>query len=117
MNRRRKTPLVSDELTAATDAAGSWTRLLFQRADPKLALRAAQAMAQTIDRTLGVAGALAQTGRTVDLTGLEELIGRLTAAAIDLDDDDRRQIQPTLNGLLHSVARLENALHPPRGTG
>ncbi len=117
MTRRLHPSCTSDELTTAAEFAADWTRLLFQRASPGLALQSAQAMALSVDRTLGVARALAQSGRRVDLAGLEELIGRLTAAAIDLDDTDRREIEPALSGLLRSLAALELALHPPLGVG
>jgi hypothetical protein len=113
MTRAQPPPTVSDELSAASEQAADWVRLLFQRANPKAALHAAQTLAQSAERTLQLACVLAQSGRAVDLSGLEEQIGRLTAAAIDLEDEDRRQMQPILGMLLHRLASLEHALHPP----
>ena len=114
MTRAHPLPPTPDEQAAASEKAEDWVRLLFQRAKPHMALHAAQTQAQSAERTLQLARVLAQSGRDVDLTGLDEQIGRLTAASIDLDDDDRRQMLPALIGLLHNLSLLERAIHPPR---
>lgn len=113
MTRSHPRAVAPSDLAAASDMAADWVGLLFRRANPQAALQAAQALARSVEHTLALAGVLARSGRAVDLAGLEDLIGRLTAAAIDLDDSDRVQMQPVLSGLLHSLASLERALHPP----
>jgi hypothetical protein len=83
----------------------------------EMRLRAAQAMAAGLLRTVRIAAALVAAGRTVDLDGIDDLIGRLCARALDLPpeqgllltDDLRRLL--TESDTLH--ARLSGRELPP----
>jgi len=87
-----------------------WTRAFFPACDNAAAVAAAEALAQSAERILRLAQALAQAGRTIDLTGLEHGVGRLTASALDLDPIDGRRLRPALIGLLNGLDRLEHTV-------
>jgi hypothetical protein len=59
---------------------------------------------------LRVARALVQSQRPVDLAGLQDTIGRLCAAALDLPRDQGRALQPRLAAVLAELDALEHAL-------
>jgi hypothetical protein len=82
--------------------------LLFARADPGAERHAAQAMAATITRTLRMATALAGSGRAIDIVGLDNWVGRLTARTLDLDPAEGRALRPALLALLGDLDRLEH---------
>ena len=63
-------------------------------------------LAGRLSRTIGVARALAGSGRTVDLTGLDDGIGLLCAQTLDLPAEEARALLP----LLHNVLTEVNAL-------
>lgn len=70
------------------------------------------ALAQ-ITAILAVASGLAQTGRPLDLTGLEAATGRLCALALDLPPGDGRRLAPALIELRDRLDGLCAALRPP----
>jgi hypothetical protein len=72
-------------------------------------IAAVQAVAEELMHTLDVAGALASSGRVVDLTGLDQQIGLLCAKALDLPPDAGRGVRPrliVLSGALEALSRL-----------
>ena len=71
-------------------------------------------LASRLSRTIGLARALAQNGRRVDLTGLEDGIGMLCAQTLDLAPSEGREMLPLLHDVLVQVEALSAALH---GTG
>ncbi len=68
-------------------------------------------LASRLSRTIGLAHALAQNGRTVDLTGLEDGIGMLCAQTLDLPTPDGRAMLPLLYDVLSQVNALSATLH------
>jgi hypothetical protein len=104
----------------AEKPAPDWVERFFARADPGAEFDAANALAESAERTLLVSIALARGGRAIDLHGLENWIGRLTASALDLDPGDGRRLRPALVGLLHCLDTLEEIVRSsdlPRKTG
>lgn len=91
--------------------------LLFTRKNPDGERDAVMALAASAQRTLRVARSLAETGRPIDLYGLDRMIGLITAQTLDLEPDDGRKLRPTLIGLLLDLDRLEHAMrgHAPGG--
>ncbi|MBO1073833.1 hypothetical protein [Roseomonas marmotae] len=72
-----------------------------------------QAVLASIDRmdsTLAVAIALADSGRTLDLGGLEEEMTRLCGAALMLPTAEGQALRPAMAGLLARLERLSAAL-------
>jgi hypothetical protein len=57
-----------------------------------------------------LARAMLEASRTVDLTGLDDGIGRLCAAALDLPPAEGRQLRPTLEALRCELERLDALL-------
>ena len=73
----------------------------------------AAAVAREADGMLGllaVARALAEGGRDVALAGLDEMVGRLCARALDLGPEQGRRLRPRLHALLVAAAALEAAI-------
>ncbi len=68
-------------------------------------------LASRLSRTIGIARALAQNGRTVDLTGLDDGIGMLCAQTLDLPVQEGRALLPLLADVLQQVNTLTAALH------
>ncbi len=64
---------------------------------------------------LMLARALAAAGRPLDLTGLDELAGRLAAASLDLPPEQGRALRPRLHGLLAELDALALACRPVGG--
>jgi hypothetical protein len=87
-----------------------WTSAFFPACNNDAAVAAAEALAQSAERILQFAQALAQTGRSIELSGLEHWVGRLTASALDLDPIDGRRLRPALIGLLDGLDRLEHTV-------
>ena len=69
-----------------------------------------RALAEELTKTADVAQALAETGRTIDLAGLDQRIGLLCAKALDLPPDDGRRVRPLLIALSDAMAALSRAL-------
>jgi hypothetical protein len=79
---------------------------------------AVQAMAEELRQTVDVAGALAASGRVVDLTGFDEQVGLLCAKSLDLPPDEGRRLRPNLialSGALEALSRLLAAKVAPSG--
>ena len=75
-------------------------------------------LANRVSRVIGVALALADGGRNLDLTGIDDGVGRLCAQTLDLDFEDARLMLPVLREVLAHVEALHVALkngvrHPP----
>ena len=87
-----------------------WTQASFARAQPDAAFEAARALAASAERTLNLSHVFAESGRQIDLTGLDLWIGRLTASVLDLDPQDGQRMRPVLECLLAGLDRLEHAV-------
>jgi hypothetical protein len=78
------------------------------------------ALATRLSRTLAVARALAGNGRTVDLSGVQDGVGRLCAQCLDAASDEGREMLPLLYGVLgeldalSAVLRAAPPLHAPQ---
>lgn len=68
---------------------------------------------EAMQATLAVAAALAGEGRRVDLTGLENEVGRLCAAALAAPRGAAPALRLRLEALLRDLDRLCAALGPP----
>lgn len=66
----------------------------------------ASAAAEAIIGMLRVAHLLAQSRRSIDLAGLEQEIGRLCAASLDLAPAEGRAMRPLLIGVLAELDKL-----------
>ena len=87
-----------------------WVQAFFARANPEAEFDACSALAQASARILQVSLTLASAGRAIDLTGLDNWIGRLTASAMDLDPADGRRMRSALASLLRSLDALEGQI-------
>jgi hypothetical protein len=78
-------------------------------------LAATAALADGVFSTLRMARALAQSGRRIDLDGLDRLGGLLCAKSLDLSPEDGRRMRGTLVEMLKDVDALTLALRaaPP----
>ena len=74
------------------------------------AAAAVEALADNLIGVLGVARALAMTGRQVDLAGLSASAGLLCAKALDLAPDRGRRLRPKLALLRSDLDALSVAL-------
>lgn len=74
------------------------------------AFNAARELCASTQRLLGAARAFAETGRLVDLSGLQLRVGRLTASALDLDPEYGRRMRPHLAAMLIDLDRLQSAI-------
>lgn len=66
----------------------------------------AAALARATVGTLQVARALAQSRRRIDLTGLDQEVGRLCAASLDLPAAQGRAMRPLLLSVLAELEAL-----------
>ena len=69
--------------------------------------------AGSLARTLGLAGALVEAGRRIDLAGLDLQVGLLCARALDLDPEEGRLVRAELVALRESVDALAALLARP----
>ncbi len=67
-------------------------------------------LAARVSRTLGVARALAERGRRLDLAGIEDGIGVLCAQTLDLPPPEARCMLPVLREVLAQLDHLSAAL-------
>lgn len=74
-------------------------------------LLAVQDMAEGLGKLLGLASALAGSGRRVDLAGLDQTIGRFCAQTLDLGPE-AKALRPVLFGLVGQIERLRASLAP-----
>jgi hypothetical protein len=70
----------------------------------------AAAMAEAASGTLRLARALVEARRSVDLAGLQNAIGRMCAAALDLPPEQGRALRPQLAAVLAELDALERAM-------
>jgi hypothetical protein len=68
------------------------------------------ALAEELTGTVGLACALAESGRAIDLVGLDRRIGLLCTKALDLPSDEGRRVRPRLLALSGSMEALSQAL-------
>ncbi len=83
--------------------------------DPSAAVRA---LADELTKTIDIARALAESGRTIDITGLDREVGLLCAKSLDLPPDDGRRIRPSLialSGALEALSRVLSSRAVPSG--
>ena len=73
-------------------------------------IEAVRALAVELMNIVDVARALVETGRTVDLAGLQSEVGLLCAKTLDLPPDEGRRMRPRLIALSGSVEVLARAL-------
>ena len=79
---------------------------------------AVSALADELSRTIGLARALAQSGRTIDLAGLDTRIGLLCAKSLDLPPEEGRALRPrliALSGSIEALSRTVSARAAPSG--
>ena len=65
----------------------------------------------SFDGTIAVAQALVESGRRIDLTGLEQEAAVLVAALMALDAEEARRLRPALETLRAHVDGLAAKLH------
>ncbi len=73
------------------------------------------ALAIELTRMVRLAGALAQAGREIDLTGLERRVGLLCAQSLDLEPAAGRDMCPKLVELRQAIDTLAGSIlarHP-----
>ncbi|MBS0561090.1 MAG: hypothetical protein JSR21_13650 [Proteobacteria bacterium] len=73
-------------------------------------LAATAALADGVFSTLRMARALAESGRRIDVEGLDRLVGLLCAKALDLPPEDGRRMRLTLLDMLDDVDALSRSL-------
>jgi hypothetical protein len=73
-------------------------------------IEAVRALAEELTGVVVVAKTLIESGRQIDLTGLNEQVGLLCAASLDLPPDEGRRIRPRLIALSGSLKTLSLAL-------
>jgi hypothetical protein len=71
---------------------------------------AIHALVEELTRIIGVAHALVDAGRHIELEGLDSQVGLLCAKTLDLPMDDGRRVRPRLIALSGSVMALSHAL-------
>lgn len=86
------------------------SRLPFPPSDETVLIAAARGAASQVAGTLRVALALVESGRQLDLSGFERLVGRLCAQAVDLAPEQGRALRPLLLDLLGQLNALEARL-------
>jgi hypothetical protein len=77
------------------------------RHDPVAAVRV---LADELTKTIGLACALAEAGRAIDLSGLDDRVGLLCAKSLDLPPDEGRRVRPRLIALCGAIEALSRAL-------
>lgn len=70
---------------------------------------AVRALAEELTKIVGVARVLVESGRTIDLTGLDGQVGLLCAKSLDLPPDEGRRVRPRLIALSGSMEALSRA--------
>jgi hypothetical protein len=73
-------------------------------------IEAVRALADELTKMVGVACALIEADRAVDLAGLDRDIGLLCAKSLDLPPDEGRAVRPRLIALLGSAEALVRVL-------
>jgi hypothetical protein len=78
--------------------------------DAETPIGAVRTLAEDLTGLIGVAQALVEAGRAIDLSGLDSQIGLLCAKTLDLPPDEGRRVRPRLIALSGSVEALSRAL-------
>jgi hypothetical protein len=112
MTRNSQHHNAADNSPPARAPERDWVQAFFARANPGAEFDACSALAQAAARALQVSLTLASAGRAIDLTGLDNWIGRLTASAVDLDPVEGRRMRPALASLLRNLDVLEGQISP-----
>ncbi len=71
---------------------------------------AVRVLAEDLSQVVGVACALVEAGRVVDLSGLDSQVGLLCAKTLDLPPEEGRRARPWLIALSGGVEALSRAL-------
>jgi hypothetical protein len=77
-----------------------------------------RALAAALTHTIGVVRALAESGRAIDLIGLDREVGLLCAQSLDLPPDAGRCVRPqliALSGAVEALSRVLAARAAPSG--
>lgn len=69
-----------------------------------------RSLAGGIATTIRLSRALVDTGRSVDLAGLDRVVGLLCAKALDLQPEQGRELVPELSAMLREIDGLTAAL-------
>jgi hypothetical protein len=87
-----------------------------QSSDTTAAIDAVRALSEELTKMVGIARALVEAGRAIDLTGIDGQVGLLCAKSLDLPPDDGRRIRPRLIALFGSMEGLARTIasHAPR---
>ena len=73
-------------------------------------IEAVCALADELMNVLNVTKSSLEAGRSIDLTGLNDMVGLLCAKSLDLPPDDGRRVRPRLIVLSASIEALSRAL-------
>ena len=71
-------------------------------------------LAERLTRTVSVARALIGSGRSVDLSGLEDGVGLLCAKTLDLSPEESRDMLPAMIELRAQIDRLTARIEDQR---
>jgi hypothetical protein len=69
-----------------------------------------RSLAGGVVTTIRLSRALIDTGRPVDLAGLDRIVGLLCAKALDLQPEQGRELVPELSAMLREIDGLSAAL-------
>ena len=86
--------------------------------EPHDPIAAVRALAEELRKTIELARALAESGRAIDLTGLDHQVGLLCAKSLDLPPDEGRRVRPrliALSGAMEALSRVLAARAAPSG--
>jgi hypothetical protein len=81
--------------------------------EPNDPIAAVRGLAEELRKTTDLARALAESGRAIDLTGLEHDVGLLCAKSLDLPPDEGRRVRPRLIALSGAMEALSRVLATP----
>jgi hypothetical protein len=77
--------------------------------DTAAAIEAVRALSEELTKMVGIARALVEAGRAIDLTGIDSQVGLLCAKSLDLPAGDGRRVRPRLIaqfGSMEALARV-----------
>jgi hypothetical protein len=74
---------------------------------------AAEQAAEGVANMLRLARGMVQSGRRVELEGLDQMVGRLCARCLDLPPEEGRALRPRLAALLVEIDALNASLNQP----
>jgi hypothetical protein len=78
--------------------------------DSAAAIDAVRALSEELTKIVGVARALVEAGRAIDLTGIDSQVGLLCAKSLDLPPGDGRRIRPRLIALFGAMEALAQVI-------